>query len=746
MQQAGSLSPRRLVILALAAFALVPGAAPESSTLSPDQAEVLAAARRYALAYTATLPDFTCTQITHRDSARANTGYSVESGVGGRFNGAADDIVERVTFIGERENYEVLSINNKPAAVAHAQIAGAVSIGEFGSAARAIFDPRFNAVFRWHGKTRLHGIQAYVFTYDVPREAGIPVFASGRRVVASYGGQVFIDAITHEVLRITSHLDLPHDFSIERADREVDYGPVSIAGKRYVLPLHSELTMVKGTATYFNKIEFRDYHQEVRPHSPGRASCSFTPQPPPSPPAVADARPTVEAVADAKAGDSGMAETASTANPVPQAVAATLIETPIQTAQSATPTMKLTANSAPATLPAAATQPADVDSHYLLQTNTSLVLVPVVVRDAAGNAVANLTRDDFQIFDKGKRQEIASFSIETQNVPPENAGGAGSPLQGAASSQNVPAHYVVFLFDDIHLGGDDLTRLKQAAERQAGLLQPGDLAAVITTSDTITSPMTTDRRKLIDAIRQVRSQHTSGPAGCPEMTYFMADTILNRRDSGELLQAMTVETVACLALPGRTSQGAQAIALQTAHNVAVQGEEQTRTALLQIRDVVRWLSKAPGKRTIVLVSPGFYLNGGALMDAAQITDEAIRDAVVIDTLDARGVYDQNPAGKIEDKAYDPTVTRMKVAAVNQEALADADVLGQFAADTGGAFVRNTNDFDEAFHRLTAVPQYTYVLGFKPAKLDGHFHPLKVKLDGRKDLDVQARQEYFATKP
>ena len=176
------------------------------------------------------------------------------------------------------------------------------------------------------------------------------------------------------------------------------------------------------------------------------------------------------------------------------------------------------------------------------------------------------------------------------------------------------------------------------------------------------------------------------------------------------------------------------------------GEEQTRSALLQIRDVVRWLSKAPGKRRIILVSPGFYLDGGALMDTAQVADEAIRDEVVIDSLDARGVYGQNPAGKIEDKAYDPTVTRMKVAAANQEALADADILGQLAADTGGAFLRNTNDFDGAFHRLTAVPQYTYVLGFKPAKLDGHFHPLKVKLDGRKNLDVQARQEYFATKP
>lgn len=138
-------------MLGLAAFAAAPRAASESAMLSPEQAEVLAAARAYALSYTATLPDFTCTQITHRDSAHTNTAYSSpDTGLAGNFNEAADDIVERVTFIGGHENYEVLSINSKAAAVAHTQIAGAMSIGEFGTAIRAIFDPRFKVVFRWH--------------------------------------------------------------------------------------------------------------------------------------------------------------------------------------------------------------------------------------------------------------------------------------------------------------------------------------------------------------------------------------------------------------------------------------------------------------------------------------------------------------------------------------------------------------------------------------------------------------------
>src|ERR1022692_5003480 len=43
---------------------------------------------------------------------------------------------------------------------------------------------------------------------------------------------------------------------------------------------------------------------------------------------------------------------------------------------------------------------------------TNLVLVPVVVRNANGEPVANLTKADFHLFDNGKEQTIASFSVE----------------------------------------------------------------------------------------------------------------------------------------------------------------------------------------------------------------------------------------------------------------------------------------------------------------------------------------------
>src|SRR5256885_16034026 len=70
--------------------------------------------------------------------------------------------------------------------------------------------------------------------------------------------------------------------------------------------------------------------------------------------------------------------------------------------------------------PPAATQPAkppvlemsQKDEPALFRARVNLVPVPVVVRDRHGKAVGTLTKEDFQLFDRGKPQVIARFSVE----------------------------------------------------------------------------------------------------------------------------------------------------------------------------------------------------------------------------------------------------------------------------------------------------------------------------------------------
>jgi hypothetical protein len=245
------------------------GASAASTQLSTDQANTLAAVRSYALAYTQNLPNFICTQITHRDTSSL---HSSEIGItgsglpeGGTDPAASSGTVEeRLTYFAQQERYDVIAINGRKAAGArHLEIPGAISSGEFGSALREIFDPDSHAMFTWERTASLHGRRVYVFAFDVPSSPGARVFdvSTGRQIFASYNGRVFADEDTKQVLRITTHVNLPSDFPIKRIERVVDYSPVSIAGKSYSLPSHSEVDMQENGVSYVNKIDFKSYEK-----------------------------------------------------------------------------------------------------------------------------------------------------------------------------------------------------------------------------------------------------------------------------------------------------------------------------------------------------------------------------------------------------------------------------------------------------------------------------------------------------
>src|SRR4051795_440876 len=69
----------------------------------------------------------------------------------------------------------------------------------------------------------------------------------------------------------------------------------------------------------------------------------------------------------------------------------------------------------PAAPPAAASKGPEMatrEEPAMFKARVNLVVVPVVVRDKKGVAVGNLKQEDFQLFDRGKPQYIARFSME----------------------------------------------------------------------------------------------------------------------------------------------------------------------------------------------------------------------------------------------------------------------------------------------------------------------------------------------
>ena len=400
---------------------------------------------------------------------------------------------------------------------------------------------------------------------------------------------------------------------------------------------------------------------------------------------------------------------------------------------------------------------AEMTSHEAPATfkaKVNLVLVPVVVRDGQGHAVGNLQKGDFLLFDKNKPQVIAKFSVEKSAGQTTDAVAAAAPKtdENAPAAQAppvLPDHYTAYVFDDVHLEFGDLARVRDAADRHIAQLDATARAAIFTISGQTTLEFTDDRAKLHETLLALRPRPVSRtPRGsdCPSLSYYQADLIQNKSDS-QALQIATQEALLCLRLDTTQIALAQQEARTTASRVLMDGEHESRLALQVLKDVIRRMSAVPGQRSVVLISPGFLTPFDLVSDKTDLMDRAIRANVIINSLDARGLYTIIPGGDASQRGDPPSVAPYKAQYDTASAQQEADVLAELAEATGGTFFHDRNDLDNGFKRAAAVPEYFYVLGFSPEnlKLDGSFHKVKVTLKEQNRFTIQARRGYYAPK-
>jgi len=361
-------------------------------------------------------------------------------------------------------------------------------------------------------------------------------------------------------------------------------------------------------------------------------------------------------------------------------------------------------------------------SRPTLRTEVRVVEIPIVVRDARHQAVPGLTREDFKIFDEGKRQEITSFSVENFSPRVDGAAGAGPKIPGGAAPPKTETgfRYLALCFDDVHLAPEAFRPVTEAAAQfvKTGLT-PGDRVAVITTSHTQDYAFTGELPALIGELERLRAlpeKAAANPTRCPVIRPYEAYQIANGLDPGNvLMQSKLAECQACYNNPCHEGE-----VMGKAEEVWIRTRTDTDVTLRVVEALVDGMAKLPGQRLILLTSSGF-LAGEQEVKLDRLIDKARAAGVVINALDAKGLT----FGFAGSMAYD-----------------GAAIL---ASGTGGEYLHG-NDLTQGLRQLAAAPETVYLTGFTPrAEPDGKFHRLKVQLTDGNKYSIQSRLGYVASK-
>jgi VWFA-related protein len=362
------------------------------------------------------------------------------------------------------------------------------------------------------------------------------------------------------------------------------------------------------------------------------------------------------------------------------------------------------------------------------------VQTDVIARNQQDQFVADLTKNDFEIYEDGVKQEITGLTlvhggrVHNLAAPPAPVAQEGLILPVSRPRNDTAGRIFLIIVDDLHLDFRNTGRIRDLFKRIGNtLVHEGDMFSIVSTGpSSIAIDPTYDRKILTEAIKKITG---------------------NGLKPSDIIQGAEGADG-----PSEVRYRAH-VAFSTAYDMLTQMER-----INNRRKAVVWVSngydfnpfaesrlgedpvfggrfgqtREEGKQEQGMTNQNQFADADLARELAELTRTANRANATLYTIDPRGLV----AGTDLDEQLDPVE-------FGEHVRKTQDSLRVLAEQTGGIAVVNQNNFDKALKRIDAETSDYYMLGYSSTNPDPlkRTRKIEVKLVNRPGVSVWSRTSY-----
>ena len=382
----------------------------------------------------------------------------------------------------------------------------------------------------------------------------------------------------------------------------------------------------------------------------------------------------------------------------------------------------------------------------------TVVNIVAYVTDKKGNAVTDLSEDDFRVFQDGQERRISNFQLYTEELyrhviqsPSDPAEEQVAPFEDlqAEALPNLQPSYMAIYIDHQNLRAFDRNRVLQQLQSfiRHNCRPPVEMmVASYNRSLTVVQPFTTDSRLIVDALRGMRT-----------LTEGRTDMDSTRSEIFESMERMKQDPSNIQNNPGNIEGRVV--------NFIHEEENNLQFTLGALREMVTMISGLPGKKSILYVSNGLAMVPGIDLYYGMAT--ALDDASLISVSHQYNQYRRFESLVARANSQDVTFYTVDAAGLQMGGIGAAeygtsrdtqsanlglsnysDSIKHMAEGTGGVAIVNTNDIRTQLARVEQDFYTYYSLGYTLHVGGGdRVHRIKVEIPNHPDYEIRYRRRF-----